>query len=475
MASQAPSHLTPVPADTDAAVTAIPGMVRALRESFRSERTRPLEWRLRQLDGIARFIRENDDAIGKALKADLGKPRLEAFMSEIAFTLSELRLTRKKLPKWMKPRRVGTPVFVQPGSSRRMPEPYGVVLIIAPWNYPFNLLIGPLVGAVAAGNCVVLKPSEVSSHTSRLIAELLPRYVDGDCIQVVEGGVPETTALLAERFDYIFYTGNGQVGRIVMAAAAKHLTPVTLELGGKSPTIVDESADLDWTARRIVWAKFSNAGQTCVAPDYVLAHEAIHDRLLEKLAATVRSSYGDDPQKSPDYGRVINARHHKRLMAMMGSGDVVVGGQADEADNYIAPTVLKNVQADSPVMGEEIFGPILPVLKVRDVNEAIDFVNDRDKPLALYVYTKNQAVEDAVLSRTSSGGATVNHGWLHLGVPELPFGGVGESGMGGYHGKHSFDTFTHFKSVLKKPFGLEPSLMYPPYDAKKQAWIKKFL
>jgi aldehyde dehydrogenase (NAD+) len=321
----------------------------------------------------------------------------------------------------------------------------------------------------------VVKPSEVAAHTSALLARRLPEYLDGDCVRVVEGAVPETTALLGEKWDYIFYTGNGAVGRVVMQAAAKHLTPVTLELGGKSPCIVDEHVDLDTAVKRILWGKFSNAGQTCVAPDYVLAHERIHDALLDKLATTIRAFWGDDPQKSPDYGRVVNARHHARLMRLMQSGDVVAGGRADAADRYIAPTVLKNVAPDSPVMGEEIFGPILPVLKVRDVDEAIRFVNERDKPLALYVFSTDSEVQEKVIASTSSGGATVNHCWVHLAVPDLPFGGVGESGMGAYHGKGTFETFSHKKSVLKKPFALDPPVMYPPYTEQKRKLIKKFL
>ena len=280
---------------------------------------------------------------------------------------------------------------------------------------------------------------------------------------------------MAERFDAIFYTGNGTVGRIVMQAAAKHLTPVTLELGGKSPCIVDANVDLDTAVKRILWGKFANAGQTCIAPDYILAHESIHDALLDKLAATLREFYGDDPSQSPDMCRVINVRHHKRLMALMGSGEVVIGGQADEADRYIAPTVLKNVAPDSPIMGDEIFGPILPVLKVGSIGQAIDFVNERDKPLALYVFSNDSAVQDEVIARTSSGGVTVNHCVLQYVVPGLPFGGVGESGLGAYHGKGTFDAFTHRKALLKKPFAIDPPLVYPPYTDAKRRWLRRLM
>ncbi len=326
-----------------------------------------------------------------------------------------------------------------------------------------------MIGAIAAGNCAVVKPSEVVPAMSHLIATRLPEYLDPECVSVALGGIPETTALLAEQFDHIFYTGNGTVGRIVMEAAAKHLTPVTLELGGKSPCIVDQHTDLGIAARRIIWGKCYNAGQTCVAPDYVLAHEAIEQALLERLKQTITEFFGDDPRTSPDYGRIVNARHHRRLVKLIpGSGDIYAGGAADEQDRYIAPTILRNVPPDVPAMADEIFGPILPVLRVTDVDHAINFVNSRPRPLALYLFTNSTTVRDSVLARTSSGGVTVNHVLIHLAVPSLPFGGVGDSGMGAYHGKASFDTFSHRKSVLLKPTWLDPSFFYPPYNEAKR-------
>jgi acyl-CoA reductase-like NAD-dependent aldehyde dehydrogenase len=375
----------------------------------------------------------------------------------------------------MKPRRVSAPVAVQPAKARIVPEPLGVVLIIAPWNYPFQLSIGPLIGAIAAGNCAILKPSEVASATSRVLAELVPKYLDRDCIAVVEGGVPETTALLAQELDHIFYTGNGAVGRIVMEAAAKHLTPVTLELGGKSPCIVDRDVDLTTAARRITWGKFFNAGQTCVAPDYLLVHESIKKPLLDKIASMIREFFGDDPQKSADFGRIINARHHKRLTALLDSGTAFVGAKTDADDRYIAPTVLTDVSPDSPAMADEIFGPILPVISVSSLDEAIEFVNERPKPLALYVFSNDRDRTRRVVERTSSGGACVNDVLTHLLPHELPFGGVGPSGMGAYHGKASFDTFTHMKSVLEKPFYMDPPLRYPPYTDGKIKWAKRLV
>ena len=453
----------------------IPSRVRKLRATFDEGRTRTLAWRTRQLEGIARFLDEREQDILNALATDLGKPALEAFLAEVAYTKSELVTIKKKLKSWMKPERVSTSMLAQPGRSAIHREPLGVVLIIGPWNYPFQLVMGPLVGAIAAGNCAIVKPSEVASATSKLLAQHLPAYIDGDAIAVIEGGVAETTALLEQKFDHIFYTGNGAVGRIVMTAAAKHLTPVTLELGGKSPCIVDEHCDLDVTVKRILWGKFYNAGQTCVAPDYLLVHEKIEERLIAKLKETLKVFYGDDPQQSPDYGRVVNARHHKRLMKMLGSGEVVVGGQADEATRYLAPTILRKVSPDSPAMAEEIFGPILPVLTVKSIDEAIAFVNARPKPLALYVFTRDSKVHEEVLARTSSGGATVNHTWVHLTVSSLPFGGVGESGMGAYHGKATFETFSHHKSVLVKSTKMDAPILYPPYDASKKKWLKRLV
>ena len=452
-----------------------PSLVASLRSAFASGRTRPLAWRRAQLDGLSRFLGEREGEIMDALAADLGKPRLEAYTAEIAFSLAEIRLARKSLKSWCRPERVRTPMALQPGRSRVVKEPYGVVLLIAPWNYPVGLVLAPLIGALAAGNCVVVKPSEVAPATSALLARRLPEVLDPECVRVVEGGVPETTALLQERFDYLFYTGNGVVGRVVMAAAARHLTPLTLELGGKSPVIVDREIDLAVTARRLVWGKFSNAGQTCVAPDYVLAHADIHDALVAELARTVRAFYGDDPRASADFGRVVSVRHHRRLVGLLGAGTVVCGGQADEAARYLAPTLLTDVPADAPVMSEEIFGPILPVLKVASVDEAIAFINRREKPLALYLYSKRKAVAEEVIARTSSGAVTVNHAFMHLIVPGLPFGGVGASGMGAYHGRHSFETFTHRKAVLRKPFLLDPRIVYPPYDAEKERWVRRLM
>jgi aldehyde dehydrogenase (NAD+) len=450
-------------------------LVSGLRAHFQAGATKPLSWRLSQLDALEHFLVEREQDIFAALEADLGKPATEAFTSETGITLSELRLVRKKLAAWMKPDRVRTSWVAMPGRSYIYKEPLGVTLIIGAWNYPVHLVVLPLVGAIAAGNCVVLKPSEVAPNVSALLAKWLPRYLDPKTMRVVEGGVPETTALLREKWDHIFYTGNGTVGSIVMQAAAKHLTPVTLELGGKSPCIVDESADLDLAAKRIVYGKFFNAGQTCVAPDYVLVHDHVHDALINRMVSTIREFYGDDPKQSPDYARIVNERHHARLTGLLSGADIVAGGQSDLSNRYVAPTILKNVNEHDAVMQEEIFGPILPVISVSSIESAIGYVSRHAKPLALYVFARDQDVQDRVLAGTSAGGTTINHIWIHLGVLHLPFGGVGESGMGAYHGHRSFETFSHRRAVLKKPSLPDPPILFPPYSARKLRWIKRLL
>jgi aldehyde dehydrogenase (NAD+) len=450
-------------------------LVGALRVRFDSGVTKSLSWRLSQLDALGHFLMERERDILQALRADLAKPEMEAFSSEIALPIAEIRLTRRKLKSWMKPERVPTSFMAMPGRSYIYREPLGVTLILGAWNYPLQLMVLPLIGALAAGNCAMLKPSEVSSNVSSLIAQWLPKYLDPGAVKVMEGGIPETTALLRERWDHIFYTGNATVGRVIMAAAAKHLTPVTLELGGKSPCIVDESADLNAAAKRIVYGKFFNAGQTCVAPDYVLVHDHVHDALVSRMVSAIREFYGDDPKQSPDYARIINERHHARLTRLLDGGRVVTGGETEVSERYIAPTILKDVREDDAVMREEIFGPILPVLSVPSIESAIELVNRHAKPLALYVFSRDQVTQERVLARTSAGATTINHVWLHLGVPELPFGGVGESGMGAYRGRHSFETFSHRRAVLKKWSLPDPPILFPPYSDRKLRWIKKLV
>jgi len=453
----------------------IAAQVARLREAFDSGLTRPAEWRIQQIGRVRDMMRENAEALAHALKLDVGKPELEAYGADVMAVSDEARKVAKSVRKWMKPRKVKGAVQTFPSKSQIVSDPLGVVLIISPWNYPVQLLLSPLLGALAAGNCVVLKPSEVTPHVSHLLAQLVPKYLDRDAVCLIEGGVAETTELLEQRFDHIMYTGNGAVGRVVMAAAARHLTPVTLELGGKSPCFVDKSAKVEVAAQRIAWGKWLNAGQTCIAPDYLLVERGAEGPLLEALKETIRAFYGDDPRKSPDYGRIVNVRHHRRVANLLKDGRVYVGGEVDEDDRYIAPTILTDVDPDSAVMSEEIFGPVLPVLLVDDVGEAIRFVNRRDKPLALYVFSETGATIDRWVSETSSGGVCANGTILHIGNPHLPFGGVGESGMGVYHGRSSFDTFSHQKAVMRRGTWLEHKLVYPPYTRRKTDTVKKML
>ncbi|MFI2632923.1 aldehyde dehydrogenase family protein [Streptomyces collinus] len=427
-------------------------VVARLRATFRTGRTKPAEWRMTQLRRLRDMLTENGADLAAALHADLGKSATEAFRTEIDFTVREIDHTLDHLADWLRPEPAPAPAHLGADVAVwTQYDPLGVVLVIAPWNYPAQLLLAPVAGALAAGNAVIAKPSELAPATSAVLARLLPAYLDTDVVAVVEGGVPETTALLAERFDHIFYTGNGTVGRIVLRAAAEHLTPVTLELGGKSPAFVDRDTDLAVVADRLTRGKFLNAGQTCVAPDYVLTDPETAAALEPLLANAVKALYGSDPAASGEYGRIINERHFDRLTGLLDSGRTVVGGTSDRAAKYIAPTVLADVAPDAPVMREEIFGPILPIVTVPGLDEAIGFINDRDKPLALYVFSESDGTRRRFAAETSSGG--LGHGLplAHLTVSDLPFGGVGESGMGNYHGRYSIETFSHRKAVLDKP------------------------
>ena len=459
----------------DNPTTRIVATVARVRETYSARTTRPLEWRRAQLKAMIAMLEENESRWSDALREDLGKPTVEGFITDIAFVTGEIKSMLRNLKKWNRPERVGSPVVTQPSRSVRIPEPVGTVLVIAPWNYPIQLLLVPAAGAIAAGNAVVMKPSEVSVATSRLLAELCPRYLDTDAVVLVEGGVPETTTLLEQKWDHIFYTGNGTVGRIVMAAAARNLTTVTLELGGKSPVIVDRTANLRVAARRTAWGKWLNAGQTCIAPDYVLVDETVRSRFIDEVQKAVTEFYGTDPHASADYGRIVSQRHFDRLAGMLGSGTIAVGGDAIADDRYISPTILVDVDMDSQMMDEEIFGPLLPIIPVTSVDEAVRFVNSRPHPLALYVFSEDKATVDRVLDRTTSGGVTVNGTLMHITNPNLPFGGVGESGMGAYHGKSSVRLFQHMKPVLKRGTRLDPSLAYPPYSDRKARIFRKVL
>ncbi|MET9827931.1 aldehyde dehydrogenase family protein [Streptomyces sp. NPDC006385] len=461
--------------DSDLARAGNPAEITArLGAAFATGRTRPLDWRKAQLRALRDLLTEHQQVFAAALNADLGKSATEAHTTEIGFTVNEIDHTLRHLDRWTRPHKVRTPLSLAPARARTVREPLGTVLIISPWNYPLQLALAPLVGALAAGNCAVIKPSELAPATSAALAHWLPRVLDPHAVAVVEGGVPETTALLDQRFDHVFYTGNGTVGRIVMAAAARHLTPVTLELGGKSPAVVEPGTDLATAARRIAWGKFMNAGQTCVAPDYVLAVGEAATAIEPHLATAVREMYGADPATSGDYGRIVNDRHFDRLTGLLTDGRTVVGGDHDRTARYIAPTVLADVDPGSAVMREEIFGPILPVVHVPDLDSAIAFINGRDKPLALYAFTASRHSKRRLLAETSSGALAFGIPNAHLTVQGLPFGGVGESGQGRYHGSYSMDTFSHTKAVLDKP--LLPDtlrLAYPPFTRRKERLLRR--
>ncbi len=429
---------------------------------FRTGATRSLDFRVAQLTRLQKALEKHEADLLAALHADLRKSAQDAYVSEIALVQGEICHALKHLRSWMKPRARRAPWLAWPSRGVTRPEPRGVALILGPWNYPVQLLLSPLVSALAAGNCTVLKSSEFASHTSQALGRLIRATFTEEYVTLVEGDREVAEALLRERFDTIFFTGSTAVGRAVMAAAARHLTPVTLELGGKCPCIVAGDAPIDITARRVVWGKFMNAGQTCVAPDFVLVDRRIHDDFLQSLQQAIREFYGPDPQKSPDYGRIINRRHFDRLAAHLTSGHIEHGGQHDASDLYIAPTILTGAPPDAPVMQEEIFGPILPVVGFENLDEALALLRDRPTPLALYLFTRDRSIQEHVLGATRSGGVCLNDTITHMLGQELPFGGSGESGMGAYHGKAGFDAFTHYRSVLTRSLALDPKMRYPP-------------
>ncbi len=454
--------------------TPIATVVANARRAYDAGRTRPLAWRREVLARLRALTVAHESALLDALAADFGKPRLEAWAAEVGFVLSDIDHVLANLDAWARPEKVPTPLAFQPGSSEIVREPLGVACVIAPWNYPFQLLVLPMVAAISAGNAAVGKPSELAPHTSEVTAKIFAELGD-PAISIVEGGVAETTELLAQRFDHIFYTGNGRVGRIVMRAAAENLTPVTLELGGKSPAIVSKNAKIDVAARRIAWGKFLNAGQTCIAPDYVLVERSVHDEFVRALGESVRSFYGAEPRQSPDFARIVNGPHFHRLEKLLHSGTIAVGGETDPDTRFIAPTVLTGVSRESPVMDEEVFGPILPVIAVDSLDEAVAFVNADDKPLALYTFSEDDAENRRIINSTTSGGVCVNGTIMHISTPHLPFGGVGESGMGAYHGRYGFDTFSHQRSVYTRSTRLDPPILYPPYTASKERIVRRAL
>ena len=451
-------------------------VVADVRAEFDSGRTQPVEWRVEQLEGLERLLIDEEERLCAALAADLGKPAIEAYTADIKIAINDIRFIRKHVSTWAKPRKVSLPMTLMPGRAWVQPQPLGVALVIAPWNYPVQLVAQPLAAALSAGNAAVVKPSELAPATSALLAELTPRYLDGRAVAVVEGDVAVSTALLAERFDHIFFTGSSRVGQVVMEAAAKHLTPVTLELGGKSPVLVDDSADMEVTGRRLAWAKWLNAGQTCIAPDYVLVSEARRDDLVESLRAAFTDFSSGDPRMSRDYARIVSLRHASRLERLLNDhgGVVAIGGEVDPEARYAEPTVVVDPDLSSDLMTEEIFGPILPVVSVSTMDEAVDMVNRREKPLAIYAFGDDD-IARSLVDATTSGGACINHVLMQLSAVQLPFGGVGQSGMGRYHGRAGFDSFSNLRAVMKKAARPDPKLGYPPYTAFKERVLRRLL
>ncbi|XP_026150217.1 aldehyde dehydrogenase family 3 member A2-like isoform X2 [Mastacembelus armatus] len=452
-------------------------VVDGARKSFQTGKTKPLDYRTHQLKSLLRFITERRKDIADAVKRDLGKSEHGTELFETLGLEGEIKLAIEKLAEWAAPRPVEKNLLTILDDVYIQPEPLGVVLIIGAWNYPWAVTLQPLVGAIAAGNAAVIKPSEVSSHSAKVMEEFLPQYLDKDLYPVVIGGVSETQELLKQRFDHIFYTGNSTVGKLVMEAAARHLTPVTLELGGKSPCYIDKNCDITVACRRITWGKFVNCGQTCIAPDYILCEPCIQSRVVKEIEKNIKEFYTDNPKTFEDYGRIINQQHFKRVMALMDGSTVAVGGDSDESQCYIAPTVLKDVAGDSKVMKEEIFGPLLPIITVSSVDEAIQFIKEREKPLVVYVFSHDKKLIKRVIAETSSGALLANDCLVHYTVSALPFGGVGNSGMGCYHGQHSFDQVSHMRSCLIKQLKMEGvnSMRYPPHTARKLGWARFLL
>lgn len=444
------------------------------KEYFQAGRTLPLKARLRALSALEGSVREMEYEILQALRDDLGKSSTEGYMSEVGMVLEEIAYMKKHVKRFVKDRTVRTPLVQFPAKSYVRPCPYGTVLIMSPWNYPFLLTIGPLIDALAAGNTAVLKPGRDSAATSRVIAKLVRNTFPEELVSVVEGGREENRRLLDEKFDYIFFTGGKEVGRLVMEKAARHLTPVSLELGGKSPCIVDETADIPLAARRIVFGKFLNLGQTCVAPDYVLVHSSVKEELLQYMEKEIKRQFGQQPLDNPDYGKIINEKHYQRLIGLIAEENIRTGGTCD-TQRRMEPTIVTDASVNSPCMQEEIFGPVLPVLEFETLKEAIEITRLYPTPLALYLFTKKKAAKEKVTREISFGGGCINDTIIHLATVHMGFGGVGESGMGAYHGKAGFDTFTHYKSLVDKKTWLDLPFRYQPYTKTKEKLIRKFL
>ena len=438
-------------------------IVQKQRAYYQKGATLPLAYRIECLKKLRAAILKNEAEITSALRADLNKAPFESYATEIGIVLNELSYMIKHLPKLMKTRRVHTALVHFPSYGLIKPEPYGVTLIISPWNYPFNLTMVPLLGSMASGNCVIVKPSAYSPKTSSIISKLISENFNEEYIAVIEGGRDANKELLNQKFDYIFFTGSVAVGKTVMESAARNLTPVTLELGGKSPCIVNSDANLKLAAKRVAWGKLLNAGQTCVAPDYLLVQKDVKQEFVRLLISSIKELFGDDPCSNPDYPKIINEKHFTRLHGLLDTGEIIEGGQIDEKNLKIAPTIFDNVNWQDPIMSQEIFGPILPILEFKDLSEVAGIVNSHPKPLALYFFSKSKNNQRTVMENISFGGGCINDTMVHIATHSLPFGGVGDSGMGSYHGKLSFNTFTHMKSILVKSNKLDIKLRYAPY------------
>ena len=442
---------------------------------FQEGATLPVSFRLFQLQKLKDGIRRYEEKLDQALEADLGKSRMESYMCEIGLTLSELTWMQKHLRSLVREKRVATPLAQFAARSFRSPSPYGTVLIMSPWNYPVLLTLEPLIDAIAAGNTVVIKPSAYAEHTSAVLKEMLKECFPSEYVAVVTGGRAENKALLEQRFDKIFFTGGKTVGREVLRHAAEYLTPVTLELGGKSPCIVDKSAKIPLAAKRIVFGKYLNCGQTCVAPDYILCDRTVYAELILALQKEITAQFGEDPLKNPDYGKIINQKHYDRIMGLIDPDKVVCGGCGDGQSLRIAPTIMKNVTFSDTVMGEEIFGPVLPILTYDTLEEAIDIVEEHPHPLALYLFSEDKGAQKKVLELCHFGGGCINDTIIHLATSAMPFGGVGESGMGGYHGKTGFETFSHFRSIVDKKTWMDLPIRYQRYSRMKERLLRVFL
>lgn len=445
------------------------------KQYFNTHETKSLKFRKKQLKQLSKSVKNYENELLEAFQKDLGKNKVETYATEIGYTLKSIKLARKELKNWSKTKQVNTPLYMFPTKSYIMKEPYGTVLIIGPFNYPFQLLIEPLIGAIAAGNTVILKPSEYTPNVSEIIEKIITDAFAPEYISIIQGNAETTQSLLQLPFDYIFFTGSEQVGHIVYKAASEHLTPVTLELGGKSPAIIDESANIKVASERISFGKFTNAGQTCVAPDYLLVNRKVKNELISALTKTITEFYGENIQESPDYGRIVNEKHFNRLSELLNihKTEISFGGQTDADENYIAPTILDGITINSKIMDDEIFGPLLPIITYDDFNEAIDLIRTKPKPLSLYLFSEDENSSERVLNELSFGGGAINDTLMHLANPNLPFGGVGASGIGKYHGKYTFDTFSHDKSYIFKSTRLESSLLFPPYKGKFK-YIKAF-